>query len=131
MNHVLDASALTAYLEKEPGYEKVRDILSVAAQNNKKLLMNVVNWGEVYYILMKDHGLEKAEEIIQIVETFPIECISPDKELTRQAAWFKAVKKLPYADSHAAALAKVCKADLLTADKDLKLVEGDIKILWI
>ena len=131
MIRVLDASALMAYLEKESGYEKVKDALSKAAETDKKLLMNVVNWGEVYYILVRDHGPEKAEEIIQIVETFPIEFVSPDKALTKQAALYKAGKSLPYVDSHAAALAKICRGELMTVDKDFKLVEQDIKILWI
>ena len=131
MIRVLDASALMAYLEKESGYEKVKESLSRAAESDKKLLMSIVNWGEVYYILVRDHGLEKAEEIMRIVETFPIELVSPDRELTKQAALYKAVKKLPYADSYAAALTKSCKGELLTTDKEFKLVEHDVKILWV
>ena len=131
MTQVLDASALMVYLEKEPGYEKVKEALARSAESDKTLLMNIVNWGEVYYILIRDHGLEKAEEIMQIVETFPVECVLPDQTITKQAALYKALKKLPYADSHAAALAKNCKGELLTSDKEFKLVERDIKILWI
>ena len=131
MTHVLDASALMAYLEKEPGYEKVKEALSTAAQTGKYLLMSAVNWGEVYYILVRDHDIEKAEEISRLIETFPIELVPADKEIARQAALYKALKKLPYADSFAAALAKTVKGDLFTADKDFKVVEHDIKITWI
>ena len=31
MAHVLDAFALTAYFEKEPGYEQVQELLTAAA----------------------------------------------------------------------------------------------------
>ena len=131
MKHVLDASALMTYLEKEPGYEKIKVAFAQAAEKGERLFMNIVNWGEVYYVLARDYDLEKVEEILRIVETFPIECVRPDKELTQQAAWYKAIRKLPYVDSHAAALAKIQKCELMTADKDFKLVERDIKILWL
>ena len=120
MTRVLDASALIAYLEKEEGYEKVKDALSKAAETEKKLLMSAVNWGEVYYILVRHYDLEKAEEIARLIETFPVELVPADRELTKQAALYKALKKLPYADSFAAALTKIRKGELLTADKEFR-----------
>ena len=131
MTRVLDASALIAYLEKEQGYEKVKEALSKAAETEKRLLMSMVNWGEIYYILIKHYDLEKADEIMRLIETFPVELVPADQELTKQAALYKAQKKLPYADSFAAGLAKLRKGELITADKDFKLVEGEVKVLWI
>ena len=131
MVKVLDASALMAYLEKEPGHEKVTEALSKAVLSEKKLLMTVVNWGEVYYTLVREYGLEEAEKISGLIETFPIELILPDKELAKQAALLKATKKLPYVDSFAAALALTRKAQLVTTDGDFKAVENSISILWI
>lgn len=128
---MLDASALIAYLEKESGYEKVKEALAKAAESEKKLLMSTVNWGEVYYILARDYGLEKGVGVMRLVDTFPIEFVPADLELARQAALYKAQKKLPYADSFAAALAKLRKAELLTTDKEFKLVEHEVRILWV
>ena len=131
MTHVLDASALMAYLEKEPGYEKVKEVFIQAAESERRALMSVVNWGEVYYVLIKSHGLQKAQEIMSFIETFPIDIVDADKEMAAQAARYKSQKKLAYADSYAAALAKLRKADLLTADKEFHLVERDVKIVWL
>ena len=131
MTRVLDASALIAYLEKESGYEAVKEALVKAAETGKPLLMSVVNWGEVYYILIKEYGPDKAYEVIALIETFPIDIVPDDKEIAKQAAHYKALKKLPYADSFAAALSKIRKAELMTADKEFKLVENEIKIGWI
>ena len=39
MAKVLDASALMVYLEKEEGYEKVKELLIKAVETDKKLLM--------------------------------------------------------------------------------------------
>ena len=131
MLKVLDASALLVYLEKEPSYEKVKELFVHASETEKNILMTAVNWGEVFYILVRDYGLEKAEEIQKIIDTFPIELVPADYVLAKQAALYKAQKKLPYADCFSAALAKLRKAELVTCDKDFKAVEGEIKIAWV
>ena len=131
MAKVLDAYALMVYLEKEPGYEKIKDLFIKASETDKNLLMATVNWGEVFYILVKEYGIEEAEKIQRVIETFPIEFVPADLNLTKQAALYKATKKLPYADSFAAALAKLHKGELVTGDKEFKLVEDEIKVAWI
>ena len=81
MVKVLDASALMAYFEKEPGYEKVTDAFVEAAESGRSLLMNVVNWGEVYYVLARRYHLPKAHELMRLASTFPIEWVVVDLEL--------------------------------------------------
>ena len=129
MVKVLDANALLAYSEKEAGYEKVQALFVKAAESGRSLLMTAVNWGEVCYILFRDHA-EKADEAIKFINTLPIEIVDVDKEIARQAALYKAQKKLPYADCFAAALTKLRKGELVTADKEFKAIEGEIRILW-
>ena len=131
MVHVLDASALMTYLEKQPGYEKIKDLFVNASESGKYLLMTTVNWGEVFYILIRGHGISEAERIQKIIETFPIEFVPADLRITQQAAIFKATKKLPYADSFAAALAKVHKGAVVTGDKEFKIIENEVKIVWV
>ena len=131
MVKILDASALVVYLWKQPGYEKVQDFLCKAAESERRLLMTSVNFGEVYYLLLRDHGLEGAGKILQFIETLPIDFIATDLELTKIAAIYKVAKNLPYADCFAAALAKLRKGELITTDKDFKAVEGEIKIVWV
>ena len=93
--------------------------------------MSTVNFGEVYYLLIRDHGLEDADKILKVIETLPIEFMPPDLVITKQAAFYKAAKKLPYADCFAAALAKVHKGEVVTGDKEFKAIENDIKVIWI
>lgn len=128
---VLDTHALMAYLEKEPGYEKVRDIFTAAAESGKPCLMTYVNWGEVYYQTYREGGAHQAEDMMDLVATFPIELIDISRDIARQAAIYKATKKMSYADCFAAALAKLRKAKLITGDKEFKQVEDEVKILWI
>ena len=131
MVKILDASALVAYLWKQSGYAKVQDLLSKAAESEKKLFMTTVNFGEVYYLLIRDHGLEEADKILRLIETLPIDFVEIDLLLTKQAAVYKATKKLPYVDCFAAGLAKLKKGELVTGDKKFKAVEGEIKVVWI
>ncbi len=131
MVKILDASALVAYLWKQSGYEKVQDLLSKASGSERWLLMSTVNFGEVYYLLMRDHGLEEADRILRSIETLPIEFVPADLLIAKQAAFYKAAKKLPFADCFAAATAKVHKGEIVTGDKEFKTLEGEIKIYWV
>lgn len=128
---VLDTHALMVYLEKEPGYEKVRDILTRASESGKPCLMTYVNWGEIFYQAYRAGGSQQAEDIMDLVGTFPIELIEVGGEITRQAGIYKATKKMSYADCFAAALAKLKKAELITGDKEFKEVAGEIHIQWL
>ena len=60
-----------------------------------------------------------------------IEIVETDWTLTRQAAVFKANGNIAYADCFAAALAKNNKAELITGDKEFRILVGEIKISWM
>ena len=131
MAHVLDASAVMAYFEKEPGYEKVQALLTAAAVGHRRLFLSTVNWGEAYYVTHRTYGLEQANRIAHVIGTFPIELVDVDLELARHAALLKVSHKLPYVDCFAAALAQRHHATLVTSDKDFKAIEDEVKITWL
>ena len=131
---VLDAHALMVLFNDESGAEEVEKILLKAESGNPRLLMSVINWGEIYYSIMRGASQEiadaKAHEIAGMrIELVPVDV--GDLELIRQAAAFKATKKMSYADCSAAALAKLRNAELLTGDRDFKAVESDLKVGWL
>ena len=128
---VLDSYSLIAYLEGEVGADRMIELFRAARDSGRDLLLSVINWGEVYYITLREAGRERAEEVAHLISTLPIEVIPADRELTRQTAEFKSSKKMSYADCFAAALAKLKKAELVTGDKEFRQVEGELKILWI
>jgi len=131
MTRILDAHGLLVFLEKEAGFEKVRSIFVNAVEKDNNLLMTSVNYGEVYYIILRECGQEKLNEIEKIITTLPIDIINVDIQLAREAARFKATKKISYADCFAAALAKLHKGEVITGDKEFKTLEDEVKILWI
>ena len=128
---VLDAYSLIVYLEGEEGKDRMIEVFQVARDSGRDLLLSMVNWGEVYYITLREAGRERAEAVAHLIATLPIQVVPVDLELTKQAAEFKANKRMSYADCFAAALAKLRRGELVTGDEDFKQVEGEIKVLWI
>jgi predicted nucleic acid-binding protein len=128
---VLDSYSVIAYLEGGPGAGHMIEMFQAARDSGRDLLLSVINWGEVYYITLREIGRERAEAVAHLISTLPIELVPADLELTKLAAQLKATKKMSYADCFAAALAKLRKAELVTGDEEFKQVEGEIKICWI
>jgi predicted nucleic acid-binding protein len=130
---VLDSWALIAFFEDEPAAEQVEKLLTEAAADKHKLLLSVVNWGEIYYNTMREVSQEAAEQHARSIAALPIDIVGVDDDLglARQAAIYKARHKMAYADCFAAALAKLENAELLTGDPEFKAVEKEVKINWI
>lgn len=128
---VLDSYSLIAYFEGEAGTDKMIEVFRAARDSGRLLLLSVVNWGEVFYITLREAGRERADQVAHLISSLPIQIISPDLDLTRQAAEFKATRRMSYADCFAAALAKLRKAELVTGDREFKRVERDVRLLWI
>jgi len=128
---ILDAHALMVYLQRELGFETVRSLLTRSLEANSPLMMTSVNLGEVLYIVIRERGSAQAEEIERIVHNLPIHIVDVDLNIAREAARFKAWKKMSYADCFAAALAKIHQADLVTGDPEFREVEGEITVRWI
>jgi ribonuclease VapC len=131
MIRVLDSHGLLVFLEREPGFEKVKSLFVAALEEDNNLLMTSVNFGEVYYIVLREFGEKKVNEVEKIIQTLPIEIVDVDMQLAREAARFKAIKKISYADCFAAALAKLREGEIVTGDKEFKALEGEVKISWV
>jgi len=130
-SRVLDAYSIIAYLEGEKGANVMVEVFKSARNSGKSLLLSTVNWGEVYYIALREEGQKRADDIAHLISTLPVEIVPVDLEIATIAAVFKATKKMSYADCFAASLAKLGKAELVTGDEDFRQVEKEIKILWI
>jgi predicted nucleic acid-binding protein len=131
---VLDSWALIAFFEDEPEADQVEKLLVKAESRSHTLLLGVVNWGEIYYNTMREVSQEAAERKAKEIAGLAIEVVgieSGNLDLVRQAAVYKATRKLSYADAFAAALAKTRRADLVTGDHGFREVEDEIKIDWL
>ena len=128
---VLDSYALMAFFEDEPGANFVREAILKAEESGIKLLMSVVNLGEVWYSIARTNSAEIADQYAQEIMGMAIEIVEVNWELTHQAAAFKVNGNIAYADCFAAALAKIHKAELITGDGEFKVLQDEIKIAWL
>jgi predicted nucleic acid-binding protein len=128
---VLDAYALMAFFEDEPGADFVRGLILQAEENKVELLMSVLNLGEVWYSIARTNSTEIADRYIHEIESMAIEIVDVDWQLTRRAAAFKVSGNISYADCFAAALAKNRKAELITGDTEFKVLQDELDIAWI
>jgi predicted nucleic acid-binding protein len=129
--YVMDSYALIAYLEGEESGKSVIPILEDALEGKADIYQSIINWGEIYYIALREGGEERAELYRSTISKYPITIVEANKELTLLAAKYKAHYKISYADAFAAGLAELKKATLITGDKEFKPLEKEIKILWI
>jgi len=130
---VLDSWALMALFNDEPAADEVEILLQKASSGTHQLLLCVVNWGEIYYSVMRGASQEMAEQKVKEIAAVPIQLVpvEADLQLVRQAAIYKATHKLSYADAFAGALAKLRKAELVTGDQEFKTLTKEIKIAWL
>ena len=130
---VLDSWALIALFEDEPAADAVEELLHQAKEDRHKLFLSVVSWGEIYYNTMREVSQKTAEDRAREIASLPIDIVGvgDDLGIARQAAIYKATKKMSYADCFGAALAKVKNAEFVTGDPEFKEVEKEIKIVWL
>ena len=116
--HVLDASALYRYLTNGAGAAVVAGVLKDASAADSDAIMSVVNWGEVYYTLVKHIGLAKTDALLRdLLERVPISLVGVTRADAERAARLKGQYNLPYADAFAAAITTAPHV-LVTADTE-------------
>ncbi len=114
--HVLDASALYRYLMRGDGAQIVIKVLEDAMDEGDVAFISAVNWGEVFYSLVKRLGLAKTETLMaELEQKIPLSVVGVTPEDALRAARLKAQYNLPYADAFAAALTGTQHV-LVTAD---------------
>jgi predicted nucleic acid-binding protein len=128
---VLDAYALMAYLEGEPGSEMVRNLLMKSVRGELNLAVTTVNLGEVFYSIARTNSLEIADRLAGKLTDLPIDIVSVDWELARQAARLKAETPIAFADCFAAALAQIRDCAVVTGDKEFQRLEERVRVEWM
>ena len=131
---VLDSYALIGYLENEPFAGRIQKYLKQARRAEASLYLHAIHLGEVYYITIREQGQNSADLAYARIKAFPLTFIDKiDEELLLKAASLKAAYPISYADSFAAALAKIHNCTLLTGDPELKVLEKEsiIPIGWL
>lgn len=129
--YVLDASALLVFLHKDPGGLRVVQLLKDADQARVRILVSVVNWGEVFYQSWYRHDEESARKTMVDLSHLPLQIIPVDLPQALKAGEIKELHKIPYVDCITAALATLNQATLVTSDRDFEKLGRHFSILWL
>lgn len=128
---VLDSHAVLTFFRRQAGEATVAKLFTEATQGEIILGMSVVNWGEAWYVLARAYSEKLANEKLTLLEQIGLQKVDVDWPMARQAALFKKLGNIAYADCFAAALAKQWNAPLVTGDREFKQLQSEIKILWL
>jgi predicted nucleic acid-binding protein len=66
--YVLDSYSLFSYIEGEKGALKVSEIIKHAIADKVEVYISVINWGEVYYIVLREQGPDVAELYLKTIK---------------------------------------------------------------
>jgi predicted nucleic acid-binding protein len=121
---VLDTSALMAFIEKEEGAERVRDILL-----SKSIIIHWLTILEIVYISQRELGEEEALTRYALLKKLNTKIIwDADEALLLNAARIKSTHSLSLADSVIAAIATQHNAILLHKDPEYEQLQGAVEM---
>jgi PIN domain nuclease of toxin-antitoxin system len=124
MTAVLDAWAVMALLQDEPGAQRVRHLIATDEAH-----ICSVNLGEAYYSVQRKRGRRFAvAQITAIRQIVNVE--DPDWDLVQAAGDVKARGGLSYPDAFCVATASRHRAPLYTGDDEIIRFDGaDVEIV--
>ncbi len=130
---VLDSWILMAWLkDQRPGADTMERLWREAAAGRVRLILNLLNLGEVYYLTAKAKSLAAAARVLDQLRAMPLEIWPVSEALVLEAARLKARFAISYADAFAAATARSAGAPLVTGDPELRKLHrnGILELDW-
>jgi predicted nucleic acid-binding protein len=114
VNQVLDASAIVAFLRREPGAEIVKQLLIV---DPPCCMVHSINLCEVFYGFLSRSDEDAAALAVETVRSIGVIVREDmDDAFWRQAGRYKTRFRIPLADAFALSLADRFGAEVVTSD---------------
>ena len=133
--YVFDACSLIAVLSNEEGADVVKNLLQRAVDDEIKILMNKVNFLEVYYYVYKRYNESVAQDLLNDIRISPIKLNNEiTDDIIIKAGRLKSLYKMSLADSIGLAEAIINGGYFVTADHhELDIVEKteNLNMIWI
>lgn len=129
--YILHSYALLAYFQAEPTGVKVRNLLKEASIGHVTAFLSVISLGEIYYIIARNRGEEKARAITEDISRLPVGLVAVTTERVLAAAHVKAHHPVSYADAFVVATAGEFSATIVTGDPEFKETESRAAIRWL
>ena len=136
MSVCLDAFALLAWLQNEPGADLTEQFLHRAEREDDfQCFVSTINLGEVYYRLHRIRGGDEANTFWTHAQRgiVPLVIVDPTRRQILQAARLKARYLIAYADAFAAQLAQEKQLSLVSGDPEFRALESDglLTMIWL
>lgn len=137
MSVCLDAFALMAWLQNEPGAEQVDTFLQQASEeNDSRCFISLVNLGEVYYQLARKRSVDRADAFWNeaLRGDIPVTLVDVTRKRVLEASRLKARYPLALADAFAVQLAQEMRLPLVTGDPEIEVpekLEQSLQVIWL
>jgi len=128
---VLDTSSILAFTDEEDGCEEVEQLLDAARKKECFVEISSMSLLEVYYLVLREQGEDKAAELIAIIKSWPVNFVYPDEKILLQAGKLKAFYKLSVADALISATAKLHHATLVHKDPELLALADEVTLMTL
>jgi len=133
--YVLDACSLISILSNEKGADVVKNLLEKAVNNEINILMNKINFLEVYYYVYKKYDENRAMKLLRDIKISPIKLnMDITDDILIKAGRLKSLYKISLADSIGLAESIINRGYFVTADHhELDIIEKNEKLnfVWI
>lgn len=124
VNFLLDSSAILAYLLDEPEAVRVSTLRHQAG-------LPFVALSELYAALWMRFGQAQADEAVASLRQWHLPWLWPNEQVMLLAGRWRALHRLGLADSLIAALCFLAGATLVTKDQDFRVLQPDLKLLFL
>ena len=137
MSVCLDAFALMAWLQNEPGAEQVDTFLQQASEeNDSRCFISLVNLGEVYYQLARKRSVDRADAFWNeaLRGDIPVTLVDVTRKRVLEASRLKARYPMALADAFAVQLAQEMRLPLVTGDPEIEVpekLEQSLQVIWL
>ena len=129
--YILDAFAFMAYLENEPGAERIETILKDVQAGKAHAYISIINLGEIIYNTERRYGLAKAQDTLALIQRMPIEVLPADNQTVLAAAHIKANHPISYADAFVVVAAQKLNGIIMTGDAEFQDITELAQIEWL
>lgn len=128
---LLDSYAVLAWIQDEHGAQLVEDLFYQAQESKERVLINIINLGEVYYRCARAKDLSFARDILEKIKLLPLRICPCPNDLVLEASEIKGQYPIAFADAFAVATARRENARIITGDPELEKVQHLIEITWL
>lgn len=133
----LDAFALMAWLQNEPGADQVESYLQEAQeQTEQRCFVSLINLGEVYYQLFRKKGTARADSFWDeaLRGVIPLTVVEVTRKRVLESSRLKARYPIALADAFAIQLALETQTPLVTRDPEIEVpekAEPSLQVIWL